>query len=236
MVKESIFAHTKGGKQRKIIFWGGTLQCVSLREYLPEGLKLAAIFDNNPKVESPFDDVPLYHGKRGFYEWKSTLAKDEEIYFAVAIAGALGRDRCEIGDFLSREGLKPFNIIAPSAIISPSIKIGVGVQIMAGAIVDARAKIGDYTILNLGAIVAHDCKIGRGVHLAVGVHIAGCNVIDDFSTVWTGASILPRLHIEKNSVVGMGSVVRHNIAENSVVWGNPAMFGKNNLSGDRAVD
>ena len=195
MVKESIFAHTKGGKQRKIIFWGGTLQCVSLREYLPNDVKLTAIFDNNPNLKSPFDDVPLYHGKSGFYEWKSTLAKDEEIYFAVAIAGSLGRDRCEVGDFLSSEGFKPLNIISSTAIISPSV------------------------------------KIGRGVHLAVGVHIAGCNVIEDFSTVWTGASILPRLHIEKNSVVGMGSVVRHNVAANSVVWGNPAMFGKNNLSG-----
>ena len=214
------------GGQQKIIFWGGTLQCVSIREYLPANFKLTAIFDNNPKVKSPFDDVPLYHGKSSFYEWKKTLNDDENIYFAVAIAGALGRDRCEVGDFLESEGLKPYTIIAPSAVISPSVKIGRGVQIMSGAIVDARVEIGDYSILNLGAIVAHGCKIGKGVHLAVGVHIAGCNKIDDFATVWTGANLAPRLHIKRDSITGMGSVVLHDIEENTVVWGNSAKLQK----------
>ena len=211
------------GGRRKIIFWGGTLQCVSLREYLPNDVKLTAIFDNNPKVESPFNDVPLYHGKSGFYEWKSTLAKDEEIYFAVAIAGAFGRDRCEVGDFLSSEGFKPLNIISSTAIISPSVKIGRGVQIMAGAIVDARAEIGDYAILNLGAILGHGCKIGRGVHLGANTIVAGSCTIDDYVTVWTGANVSPRLHIGEGATVGLGSSVISNVKPNVTVFGHPAM-------------
>lgn len=212
-----------GGGQQKIIFWGGTLQCVSLREYLPENFRLTAIFDNNPNLKSPFDDVPLYHGKSGFYEWKKTLSDDELVYFAVAIAGDFGRDRCEVGDFLSSEGLQPYNVISNSAIISPSVKIGRGVQIMSSAIIDARAEVGDYAIINLGAILGHGCKIGRGVHLGANVIVAGSCTIDDYVTVWTGASVAPRLHIGEGATVGIGSSVIRNVKPNVTVFGHPAM-------------
>lgn len=206
---------------KKIVFWGGTYQSITLREYLPADMKLVAIFDNNPDLVPPFPDVPLYHGIEGFRQWKNSFDSNEAVYFAVAIGGDKGRVRCEIGEFLRSESLIPYSFIHPSAIISPTAKLGEGVQIMAGAVIDANVSIGDYTILNIGANIAHCCRLGRGVHVSVGAHIGGNCKIDDFATIYIGASIAPHLHIGSNSIVGLGTALLRDVPPSSLVYGNP---------------
>jgi acetyltransferase-like isoleucine patch superfamily enzyme len=78
--------------------------------------------------------------------------------------------------------------------------------------------------------------IGDRAKLAFGVTIAANNhdlydreilLLDDVhieENAWIGANavILPGITIGKNSIVGAGSVVTHNVPDNTVVVGNPA--------------
>lgn len=213
-------------KKREIIFWGGTMQAVTLRELLPEDIELVAVFDNNRELPSPFPDVPIFYGEEGFEAWLSARPQRETLYFAVAIGSALGYDRCQIGTFLQQHGLLPYSIIADSAIISPTARIGAGVQILPGVVIDARVEIGDYALLNLSVTVAHACKIARGVHLAPSVTMAGMSVIEDYVTLYTGVHVSPRVRVGARSVVGIGSTVLRDIPAGVLAYGMPAVAQK----------
>ena len=63
--------------------------------------------------------------------------------------------------------------IHPSAIISPSAKIGEGMVVMAGSVINADAVIGKHFIVNTGATIDHDCVIGDYCRIAPGANISG---------------------------------------------------------------
>lgn len=68
-------------------------------------------------------------------------------------------------------------IIHPNTVISPSVKIGQGVCIMAGCVIGANTIIQDGVILNIGTLLDHDVIVGNFAHLSVGVKVASNNII-----------------------------------------------------------
>ena len=62
-------------------------------------------------------------------------------------------------------------LIHPSATVASSALIGLGTVIMAGAVVQPRASIGEHCIVGTCATVDHDCAVGDFVHLAPGAHL-----------------------------------------------------------------
>jgi UDP-perosamine 4-acetyltransferase len=116
------------------------------------------------------------------------------------------------------------NAVHPSAQISRSAVLGQGVAVMAGAVVNAGSVIGDNSVINTCASVDHDCRIGRSVHVAPGAHLAGYVTVEDLALIGVGSTIgrgRP-LRLGERSVVGVGSVVIHDVAPGALVVGSPA--------------
>lgn len=204
----------------EIIFWGATGHAKVLKECLKyTNKKLVALFDINPDCKSPFPDIPLYYGKEGFKTW---LCLDKSYDFLIAIGGDKGKDRIEIAKFLGDYGLVPYQIIHPTAFVASDVKLGSGTQVLANATVCVGVNIGIDCIINSAAIVDHECSIGHGVHVCPGAHLAGCVTVGDMATIGTGAIILPRIHIGESAIVGAGAVVTKDVAEKTIVVGNPA--------------
>lgn len=114
------------------------------------------------------------------------------------------------------------SIIHRSAIIAPSVKLGQGVQIMAGAIVQTNTTIADNTIINTGTLIDHDCQIGPQIHIAPGTRISGNVHIQEGTHIGTGATIIQGVHIGANCLIGAGAVVVKNIKNNVKALGVPA--------------
>ena len=112
--------------------------------------------------------------------------------------------------------------IHPSAVISPSAKIGEGTVVMAGAVINADAVIGNHCIVNTGATVDHDCKIGDYCHIAPGVNISGATHVGEGTWVGVGSCVIQCLNIGKNCMIGAGSVVVKDIPDNVTAFGCPA--------------
>jgi UDP-perosamine 4-acetyltransferase len=110
----------------------------------------------------------------------------------------------------------------PTAIISPSARIGVGVAIMPGAIVNADAIVGDNVIINTAAIVEHDCALADHVHIATGARLAGAVRVGEGSLIGIGASVRQGVSIGRGSIVGAGAVVVADVPDGVVVAGTPA--------------
>ena len=135
---------------------------------------------------------------------------------------SLPEKRKDIYIKFKKDGYSFASIVHPSAIVVDDVKIGEGVQIMAGAIIQTGCLIGDNAIINTGAIVDHDCKIGAHVHIAPGSAISGSVEIGEMVHIGTGASIIQGKKIGDSVIIGAGSVVIENVPSNYEVVGVPA--------------
>ncbi len=206
-----------------VVFWGATGQAKVLKECIEYmDLELLALFDNNKELSSPFDGVPLYYGKAGFHQWLEQCDTKDTVGFFAAIGGDKGKDRVEIQEYALSFGLVPLIAIHPTAFVAGSVRVGVGAQIMANSTICVGSLIGRACIINTGASVDHECRLGDGVHIGPRATLAGCVDVDDNATVYSGAVVLPRIRIGKGAIVGAGAVVRDDVAEYTVVVGNPA--------------
>ena len=219
-------------KPKKIVFWGAKGHAKVLRESAGHfGYELIALFDNDRAVRPPFDDVPLFYGKEGFNRWLSdTDLRKASVSFLVAIGGARGEDRHLIQKFMEESGLSSITLIHPAAFCAGNAALGRGTQVMANSTVGVDVKIGEACIVNTGATVDHESVLSDGVHVCPGSHIAGEVRIGPYSMIGIGAVVLPGVNIGSNVIVGAGSVVIRDVANDVVVCGNPARTLKNNTT------
>jgi sugar O-acyltransferase (sialic acid O-acetyltransferase NeuD family) len=114
------------------------------------------------------------------------------------------------------------NAIHPSCIIGKNVTIGVGVVAMAGCIFNPGSFIGDFSIFLTGAQVEHDCYISEFASLSAGSVLGGYVKLGKFSAITLNVTVLDRLEIGENTVIGSGSLVLKSLPSNVLVYGNPA--------------
>ena len=208
----------------EVVIWGGAGQAKVVAEALSGSeYRIIAIFDNR-EVPSPVHGVETYLGQSGFRRWLTDhpSSPNFERRFVVAIGGAHGRARLEIGDFLQAHGLTPLTIVHPRAWIAHDAIIGESCQILAGAMVASGARIGRASIVNTGASIDHECVVAEGVHVGPGAVLAGEVNVEFCAFIGAGATILPRCRIGADFVVGAGSIVNRDVELGATVVGNPA--------------
>lgn len=114
-------------------------------------------------------------------------------------------------------------LIHPSAILSPTVKMGPGALVVAGSVVNADTSIGRGTILNTACGVDHDCTIGDFVHISPGAHLAGGVCVGDGTWIGIGAVVREGVRIGKNVTVAAGAAVVSDIEDGVRVGGVPAL-------------
>lgn len=149
----------------------------------------------------------------------------------VVLANGLGSikgtaKRGAVYEHQKKKGFNYIQVIHPSAVISSSVVMGEGVQIMAGVVIQTGCIIGNNVLINTMASLDHDCRIGKNVHIAPGVTISGEVDIGDNVHIGAGATIIQGIKIGPNSILGAGSVVLGNIPANVTAIGVPAKVVK----------
>jgi len=132
-----------------------------------------------------------------------------------------------IGDNVVRKRLSPTiqhdfgTVIHPSAVVDRLVSVGEGSQILHGAIINRRTKLGKHCIVNTKASIDHDCTIEDFVHIAPGATLCGGVTIGEGTLIGAGATVLPHVHIGKNVRVGAGAVVTTSLPDNATSVGVP---------------
>ena len=122
----------------------------------------------------------------------------------------------------TEKGFEFSTIVHPTAFVSPTANLGLGTQIMAGAVVQTSANVGANSIVNTRASIDHDCSIGEHCHIAPGVTISGSVATGDLCHVGTGACIIQSIKIGNRVVVGSGATVIRDVPDDLIVTGIPA--------------
>lgn len=122
----------------------------------------------------------------------------------------------------TESGFEIVTIVAPSAQVGATARLGAGSIVLHGVVLGANAKVGRGSIVNTSATVDHDCVVGDFVHIAPGANLAGSVVVGDYAIVGIGASVVPGVQIGPGATIGAGAVVLHDVAEGQTVVGVPA--------------
>jgi UDP-perosamine 4-acetyltransferase len=119
-------------------------------------------------------------------------------------------------------GFTIVNAISSYAILSTRVRLGAGIAIMPGAVINVDSVVEDGAIINTGATVDHDCRIGACAHIAPGTHLAGNVTVGEGAFLGIGTAVIPRRTIGAWATIGAGSAVVRDIGEGVTAVGVPA--------------
>jgi sugar O-acyltransferase (sialic acid O-acetyltransferase NeuD family) len=178
---------------------------------------LAGYFDNEEKKENPFK--LQYLGT----EQNEIVFKEIEIFNAFIGIGN-NNIRARLYKKLIANKINCPVAVHNKSTVSSLTHIGSGTTIMAGAIINAMAKVGCAVICNSSSVVEHECIIGNYVHIAPGAILAGNVTVGENSFIGANCVIKQGVTIGSNVIVGAGAVVTKDIPDGLTVYGNPAKW------------
>jgi acetyltransferase EpsM len=150
--------------------------------------------------------------------WQMFRDRDPALKVVLAIDPPGVRERLAAHYGLDR--LK--TIIAPSAFVSPTARVGLGSIVQRGVLVGRNTRLGTAVKLNCGAQLHHDATVGDFTTVAPGARVLGNVQIGSRCYLGAEAIILPRIRIGSDSIVGAGAVVSRDVGDGALVKGVPA--------------
>lgn len=206
---------------RCVILGGGGHAKVVIEALRAEGrLEPAAIVDADPvRKGRQIYGVPIV-GEDS--ELPALLASG--VTFAVAGVGGVGDNapRRRLMENAAQAGFSLAGVIHPSALVSPSARLGASVQVLTAAVIGPDAVLADGVVVNTRAVVEHDCQVGEYAHIATGAVLAGGVRVSAMAHIGAGATVRQKISIGPGAVVGAGAVVVRDVEAGQVVVGVPA--------------
>ena len=131
--------------------------------------------------------------------------------------------RASVFEKYKAAGFNFLQLASQSSHIAASATVVEGVQVLHQAVVNSSAFIDDNSIVNSGAIVEHHCVIGPSVHVAVGAVLCGNVTVGARTHIGANATVLQGVTIGSNCIIGAGAVVLHDVPNDSIAVGVPAV-------------
>jgi sugar O-acyltransferase (sialic acid O-acetyltransferase NeuD family) len=182
-------------------------------------IQVTGILDANAKPSAQVLGVPILGGDE--YLDRLTIAET----FLVNGLGANPKTfiRRDIFTVMKTRGFTFKSFKHPSAIVSNTITMGEGCQIMAGVVIQAEVILGENVVINTRASIDHNCMISSHAFIAPGVTLCGNVTVASSAFIGAGAVVIPNINIGENAIVGAGAVVTKSVPDGWVIAGNPAV-------------
>jgi len=195
-----------GGFGREVLQWA--------RHTWPhETAKIAGFLSADPRVlEGHATAVPMLGSPADFVP-----GPRDAFLLAIGIPGV----RRSVVKSLLRRGARFLSLVHPTAVVADSASIGTGSIICPFAVVSDAARVGAYAILNYHSSIAHDSTTGDFTVMSPYATIAGQAHVGEESFLGLHASVGPRVRVGDRCKVSANSVVLHDAAAGSVVFGVP---------------
>ena len=113
-------------------------------------------------------------------------------------------------------------IIHPTASVSSLAHLGRGTVVLQHVTIASNARVGAHVIVLPNSVVSHDVAIGDFSCVASGACLSGGVTVGPCSYVGANACVRGGVTLGRGCLVGLGSVVLTDVADDTVVVGNPA--------------
>jgi UDP-N-acetylbacillosamine N-acetyltransferase len=133
-----------------------------------------------------------------------------------------GQARLELSGLAREKGFQLATAVHSKAFVAADVSVGPGTLLVAGAVVNPAATVGENVIVNTCASVEHECVIEDGVHISAGVHLGGRVLVRRAAVVEIGATVASGICIGAGAIIGAGSVVLSDIPDFVLAYGVPA--------------
>ena len=150
----------------------------------------------------------------------------------------MGDNLCIAADVKLGENVKLSKFInLYGCTIGNNVKIGAFVEIQKNALVGNNCKISSHTFICEGVTIEDDVFIGHGVTFINDIYPRATTggklqseadwkvektLVKRGASIGSGATILAKITIGENTIIGAGSVVTRDVPPNTIVAGNPA--------------
>ena len=186
------------------------------------GVTVAGIVDPGMEAGSRVFDVPVVGGD----EWLEGRSPDGLLLANGAGATPHKNLRATLFTRYSKRGFGFVSVRHPSAVIGRDAAFDQGSQVMAGCVVQCRARIGRNVVINTSVSVDHDCVVGDHAFVGPGATLCGEVRVGSGAFVGAGAVLLPGVSVGAGSIVGAGAVVAEDVPDGALVTGVPAKAAK----------
>ena len=160
----------------------------------------------------------------GEYPVIGKINERKDMYHDAEYVVAIGNNhvRANFCSWLKEKGARLATLIHPRSAIAQSVRIGIGTVVMAGAVVNPYAVIGDGVILNTCSSVDHDSYVGDYSHISVGAHLCGSVKVGEKVFAGAGSTVINNISVCDDAILGAGTVVINDINETGTYVGVPA--------------
>lgn len=141
------------------------------------------------------------------------------------------RRSIEFEQVLNKYHLSRLTIIDPSASVSPSAKVGLGVYVAPNTVLDADSKVCDDSIILFNSVISREVTVGNNVFVSASVVVKGSVSIG--SSTFISAGCLVTKDIEGKAFINAGVMVNDVVTTNTIV-GNKSSIMTVSLPEDTA--
>ena len=152
--------------------------------------------------------------------WANLIADEPSLKAVLAVDPP--RLRARLTSFYGLDAL--LTIIAPSAMVSPTVSIGHGCLVQRGVSIGRNGRVGLACKFNSGAQIHHDSVIGNYCTIAPGARLLGNVSVGQETFIGSEAVILPHVKIGSGTVIGAGAVVTSDVPDRVTVKGVPGRW------------
>ena len=181
---------------------------------------VSALQAGGHRVEMVLDDTKDLWGQKLF---GVPITGPIEDYSHLKTAGIVA-----IGDNAARKAISEklnfawATVIHPFSWVDPSIELGPGTVVMAGAVLQPSSSIGAHVIINSRASIGHDCQIGDFAHIAPAAHFGSKSRLGEGAFMAIGSVTRTSVTVGEWTTVGVGAAVVTDLPANAVAVGVPA--------------
>ena len=146
--------------------------------------------------------------------------QDDDVFFS-----ALGDPfwRKHYSDLISEKGGHFISIVHPTAQVNRDAELGEGCFVGSFTTISPNVKVGKHVTILAYVDLGHDAVVGDYTSVESYVFLGGYASVGKLSILHTKSSILPHKSVGDQCVVGNGSVVIKHVKDGLHVFGNPAV-------------